>query len=113
MPISSVCTYPGCNALIPRASGRCEKHPYPPRRDARKAAGQRGYDGRWQRLRAWYIKAHPLCELRVRCAGAPAVDVDHIQSLANGGARLDEWNLQSVCRACHRWKTVHADTWAG
>jgi 5-methylcytosine-specific restriction endonuclease McrA len=43
------------------------------------------------------------------CAGDAAVEVDHIMSIANGGERLDQDNLQSTCKRCHSWKTRTID----
>ncbi|MCI4341093.1 MAG: HNH endonuclease [Thermoplasmata archaeon] len=43
------------------------------------------------------------CGIRARQS---ALEVDHIQEIANGGAPLDYDNLQTLCRPCHRAKTV-------
>jgi len=32
--------------------------------------------------------------------------VDHVRELVRGGSPLDPGNLQSLCRPCHRAKTV-------
>lgn len=102
--IKSVCTWPGCNTLT--INGRCEKHPY---RDHRPNAGMRGYDSAWRRLRNAYIRQHPICEMQHECDGDPADEVDHIIPIADGGERLDEDNLQSLCKACHTHKTHNID----
>ncbi|MCI4337143.1 MAG: HNH endonuclease [Thermoplasmata archaeon] len=34
------------------------------------------------------------------------LEVDHIQEIARGGPSLEYENLQTLCRACHRTKTV-------
>ena len=52
---------------------------------------------------------NPLCEIREKCNGAPAVEVDHIIAIANGGERYDQDNLQSTCKRCHAWKTLTID----
>jgi len=74
-------------------------------------AQDRGYDGDWQKLRAYYLRRHPLCE---RCEGdgrtTVAVLVHHIVPISDGGARLDERNLMALCVACHDAK--HAGKWA-
>lgn len=36
----------------------------------------------------------------------PAVIVDHIIELADGGDRLSDDNTQSLCHACHNKKTA-------
>ena len=102
-----ICTYPGCTKV--QFGPRCEAHAYPPRPDKRESASTRGYDRDWRALRDWYIERHPICEIKVKCDGRPAVLVDHIKPISKGGERLDERNLQSSCRACHDWKTSEID----
>ena len=108
MPIGSkrICTYPGCNTLV--FEHRCAKHPYH-REDTRPSAIERGYDSKWTRLRNAYVRAHPICEIQEKCNGDAVAEVDHIVPIAQGGARLDERNLQGACRPCHAWKTKHID----
>lgn len=43
----------------------------------------------------------PICRL---CQTAPATEVDHIKSKAQGGDDSDQ-NLQGLCKACHSRKT--------
>jgi 5-methylcytosine-specific restriction protein A len=45
-----------------------------------------------------------MCAARGRITAA--VLVDHIKPIRDGGAILDDDNLQSLCRACHDAKTV-------
>ncbi len=47
------------------------------------------------------MAAEPLCKM----CGHPADLVDHITPILDGGAVLDEENLQSLCRTCHTTKT--------
>lgn len=105
----SICTYPGCNALVD--SGRCEKHPYKPHlEDRRVSAARRGYDHRWVKLREFYLVRHPVCELKHHCKGDPAVLVDHKIPISLAPTRrLDQANLQSLCMSCHNWKTKRID----
>ena len=60
----------------------------------------------WRRLRAIFKAKNPLC---VECAKKNRVvemyAVDHIRSIKDGGAALDENNLQSLCKSCHARKT--------
>jgi len=44
-----------------------------------------------------------ICHGRRR---ARQLDVDHIVEIAAGGAALEYSNLQTVCRDCHRVKTL-------
>lgn len=61
----------------------------------------------WRRFRDWYIAKHPLCETCLADGyQVPAVIVDHIIELKDGGAPFDEDNAQSLCRACHNRKTA-------
>jgi len=43
------------------------------------------------------------CGVRGRRFG---LEVDHVVEIARGGAPLDYANLQTLCRPCHRAKTV-------
>ncbi|TVS19297.1 MAG: HNH endonuclease [Gammaproteobacteria bacterium] len=98
------CAHPGCRALV--TSGRCEKHRRKADR-ARGSAAERGYDSRWTRLRNWFIRAHPLCAWCAESGRTSAAQiVDHIVPIRAGGARLEESNLQSLCRSCHAKKTA-------
>src|SRR3990172_8443180 len=105
----SICTYPNCRALIPRKESRCPLHPYEQRRapDDRASARTRGYDHAWEKLRAWYLTRQPVCEMRYESCTQVATMVDHIIPIADGGKRLDQDNLQSGCRSCHRVKTFN------
>lgn len=70
---------------------------------ARPSASARGRNTRrWARVRRNQLAAEPLC----RTCGAVAHEVDHIVTIAAGGARYDYSNLQSLCVPCHRKKTV-------
>ncbi len=72
--------------------------------DARPAYYQRYNDPEWKRIRAAYIKAHPLC---AEC-GEKGKHVDHISSRAKGGTN-EESNLQTLCHRCHSRKTGQMD----
>lgn len=101
----TACRTPGCNGLV--RNGVCSKCG-PVRRQAaaqhderRGSAAQRGYGGRWQRLRAAFLAAHPLCEVCDRAGRVePATDVHHIVPRRAGGQDIDS-NLQALCHACH------------
>lgn len=73
----------------------------------RPSPSKRGYDRAWQRLRRWYLARHPFC---VHCLNrdehVPATEVDHIIPINQGVARLDQKNLQSLCKPCHSCKTA-------
>ena len=57
----------------------------------------------WKRVRGLKLKHSPVCE---ECKEKPAVIVDHIVEIKDGGSKLDIDNLQSLCRACHNTKTA-------
>lgn len=94
----SPCAVPGCPE--PAVSGgRCAAHQRAVRRqqvDDRPSASARGYDRKWRKNRARFLKHNPTC---VAC-GAEATEVDHITPKAQGGG--DEWgNLRAFCKSCH------------
>lgn len=60
----------------------------------------------WRKLSKEYRINHPLCELCLSIGiYTPAQMVDHIVPIRQGGARLDESNLQSLCYRCHEAKS--------
>lgn len=106
----SSCHRPGCPGLV--RNGVCSAcGPLRTSRDTafddrRGSSSERGYDVRWQRLRRMVLSAQPLCvECQRQGSTTLAVDVDHIIPIAQGGAVLDETNLQPLCRSCHNRKT--------
>lgn len=62
---------------------------------------------RWRRFRAWYLGKHPTCQ---QCEQeqrlTPAVMVDHIIEIKDGGQQIAEENAQSLCWKCHGIKSA-------
>lgn len=79
----------------------------PPKVELKGGSAERGYDAKWQRLRAAVLAREPFCR---RCDSkgivTEAVHVDHIVPLSEGGARLEDTNLQPLCVQCHVEKTA-------
>lgn len=102
------CRHPGCPKLVPSGSYYCEEHK---RLHLRENSTKRGYDSKWRKARARYLKVHPLC---VRCQEkgilTKATVVDHIVP-HRGDKTLfwDESNWQSLCKKCHDKKTWNED----
>lgn len=96
------CLYPGCNQIV-TDSNWCADHQPQRRHDERRgSAAARGYDRRWQTVRAAYMAQYPLCgRCQMRGLVKQADMVHHIVAIADGGARLDFDNLISLCWACH------------
>ena len=105
----SICRHPGCNRLID-ISGFCGKHQGDAVgwfRTSTRSASQRGYGSYWRKLRASVIQRDmSLCQECLRHGRfVTGNDVDHIVPKALGGSD-DMDNLQTLCRACHKQKTV-------
>jgi len=64
-------------------------------------SAKKHYGGAWQNIRRRVLRERPYCQ---EC-GQPAVDVDHIQAVADGGTD-ERGNLRSLCRACHKKHTA-------
>lgn len=110
------CAKAGCNQKSNEKF--CELHRIEARRemhadiDARRgSSAARGYDAKWRRIRAMFLKQHPLC-VGIGLDGLkclrPATDVDHIVPIRMGGSNQFD-NLQPLCHACHSRKTVRED----
>jgi len=96
------CRHPNCPNLSDGV--HCETHRG---QFARESASQRGYDARWRRARALFLKQNPLCAECLRENRlTPATVVDHIVP-HRGDEKLfwDQGNWQSLCKSCHDKKT--------
>lgn len=98
------CRHPGCKQLT---KGRyCDEHERKREREyaeRRGNSGQRGYDARWQKVRAIKAANDPLCEQHLKQGTVVPLDVvHHIKSVEEyPELRLDMDNLMSLCRDCH------------
>lgn len=71
----------------------------------RPSSTQRGYDARWQTLRAQVLREEPRC-----ACGKPATEVDHVVSIRRRpDLRLVRSNLRGKCKRCHSRKTCQQD----
>lgn len=109
----SYCAHPGCRTLI-RGHGPCEPHRKQRQREQdqrRGSAASRGYDARWRKARARYLRQHPLCrtcESEGRLTAATVVD--HIEP--HRGDMEVFWkqsNWQPLCAPHHNAKTATED----
>lgn len=111
----SVCSTPGCPTLV-HPAGRCAeckaKAAALRRVKGGSSKGKRGYGVAWQRTRAAYLRAHPLC-MCTECDAVPvplrqtATEVDHIDGLGPLGPRGHDWsNLRAMTKAHHSRDTA-------
>lgn len=77
----------------------------------RETAAERGYDARWRKARAAYLRAYPLC---VECEASGKLEratvVDHV--IPHRGDAALFWNRanwQSLCATHHNRKTAAED----
>lgn len=102
------CNHPGCPKLTD--GYYCEEH-HALHSNDRASSSKRGYGSRWQKARARYLKAHPLCVFCKREGKLEkATVVDHITP--HRGDRVlfwDEANWQALCKPCHDKKTFTED----
>lgn len=115
MPYKSptCCKHGRCNKLVPSEERYCEEHK-PLHVGERDSASKRGYNSRWKKARAAYLKAHPLCVLCMEkepLVYTKATVVDHIKP-HRGDQKLfwDEKNWQALCKPCHDKKTWNEDS---
>jgi len=112
-----LCKRAGCGNLVKK--GYCPAHAHLEKKEkqemhrhynnnVRDSDAQRFYESpAWRRLRKIQLSRFPFCQLcMTKGKAVPAVIVDHIREIKDGGAGLDLDNLQSVCRGCHNTKTA-------
>lgn len=103
------CRHLGCAAFV--ESGYCDKHKQDARQWDKNRASfrERGYDSRWDKVRALKIKQNPLCEECLKHGiVSPAEIVHHIKPVDEyPELLLDMENLVSLCRQCHG--KMHSD----
>ena len=90
----------------PRLCNRCHQ-PHPagatcPQRPAFQGGTHPGNSNKWRRWRNAHLRTHPICN--APDCRKPAVTVDHITPLAEGGPMFDHANLQSLCDDHRRLK---------
>lgn len=104
---TGICSHPGCPEEAVR-NGKCDDHLAEARRrtDQRRGGGRaRGYDQRWARTRAAFLKANPVCD----AAGCTeeATDAHHLDGRGPNGPRgHDPANLQALCHSHHSQVTA-------
>ena len=113
---TSVCTEPGCPALVP-GKGRCPAHGKP---DLRPSASAQGYGSAWRKTRDAFIAAHPTCQgdgtgaHHPGCNGrATVADHDPLtrrELVARGDPDPDAWShLVARSHLCHGRKSALFD----
>jgi len=115
MPARSLrpCTHAGCSTLTVR--GKCDAHRHA-QEAQRGTSAERGYDATWRKLRAAYLREHPLCECdacqggKVRVTAAQVVN-HRIDIAERPDLRLEWDNLQSMSKAHHDAYTARTRGW--
>ena len=92
-----------------KINGTCDR--CGPKERQRKHAAARGYDYRWQKARATYLRQHPLCsECQWYGLVEPAYCVDHKRPhKGNDQLFWDTDNWQALCEKCHNTKTCREE----
>ena len=99
------CAYRGCSRLAVEGGQYCAEHKKETDRQynryERGYASHERYGSDWQKIRARYVRQHPLCEQCLKNGRISFVaEVHHILPLSQGGTH-DPDNLLSLCRSCH------------
>ena len=101
------CRYPGCPGFCEQGQVFWKDHMERSSDRLRGGADARGYDARWRKARALFLKRHPLCAFcQAEGKVVPATVVDHIIP-HRGDQRLfwDQTNWEPLCKGCHDKKT--------
>ncbi len=108
--IAKPCAEPGCAALV--YDGRhCQEHKREVAKaydDRRGSSAQRGYDSKWKKARAQFLRDNPLCAMcQAKGRFVAARVVDHKLPFRRADGSIDrhlQWsrsNWQSLCTPCH------------
>jgi len=104
---SRPCRNRACPQLTNDSSGYCEQHKKQAQQQQdreRGTAAERGYDGRWRRIRAMVLTEEPLCRECMKTNRVTAAsEVDHIDGNVHNMSRS---NLQPLCGYHHKVKTA-------
>lgn len=100
------CMHSGCRALVRDGSTRCPQHKRVVEKQYdqdRGSSTERGYGSKWQKARAAWLRAHPLCVMcQQEGALVAATVVDH--KIPHRGDKKLFWdsdNWQSLCKRHH------------
>jgi len=103
---NKICTYVGCDKIIPGTERRCKEH------TEASWSIERTYDPfysskAWRNLSKKFRQANPLCiDCKKKGRTTIAHHADHIIPITEGGAPLDWANIQGLCRHHHASKTA-------
>lgn len=108
------CRMPACPELVER--GYCPAHQQAAQvadQRRRGTAAERGYGARWQRARAVFLSANPLCRpcsKKTPPQITPATVVDHVTDHKGDQVLFwDEKNWQPSCEPCHNARVDAGD----
>ena len=104
------CSYSGCPKLT--EGQYCEEHKKLTDRNynlyERDKINQKFYQSaEWKAVKKHHLAIEPLCrECKKNGLLTKATMADHIIPIKQGGATLDDNNLQSLCWSCHSQKSA-------
>lgn len=59
------------------------------------------------KLRAQFLRDHPICQVNIECIKAPATEIHHKKGRI-GNLLTDVRYFLACCRACHDWELKHS-----
>jgi len=101
------CKYPGCPEAIRAGERFCGEHKTLHHRQESKRRGKskdRGYGGRWQRIRKRVLADEPFC---IRCKeDGKVTEADTVHHIDGDVWNVKRDNLESLCKQCHDRHTM-------
>ena len=104
------CAAQGCAKLFSGAGIYCDEHAkaknHHYNKYERDPEAKKRYGYHWRKVREYFLKGHPLCEMcRKDGRLTKATEVHHIIPLGKGGTH-DPNNLMALCKPCHSRITI-------
>ena len=105
--MKTACNWPGCPEAIKAGDRYCKEHwkAYYQQQDKRRGkTKERGYGGRWQKIRKKVLADEPFCR---ECQNIGKITEANVVHHIDGDVwNIKTENLEPLCKGCHDRRTM-------